>query len=70
MGYCLNQLDEPVFMAGAKPMRAEFGIHRRLESCAARSLGVMYMGVIAMKINRFFRSPHDSIVHFRKESYL
>ena len=33
MGYRLNPLDEPVFMAGAKPMRAEFGIHHRLESC-------------------------------------
>ena len=26
-------LDEPVFMAGPKPMRTEFGIHHRLESC-------------------------------------
>ena len=34
MGYRLNRLDEPVFMAGPKPMRTEFGIHHRLESCA------------------------------------
>ena len=27
MGYCLNCLDEPVFMAGPKPMQTEFGIH-------------------------------------------
>ena len=27
-------LDEPVFMAGPKPMRTEYGIHQRLESCA------------------------------------
>ena len=33
MGYRLNRLDEPVFMAGPKPMRTEFGIHLRLESC-------------------------------------
>ena len=33
MGYRLNRLDEPVFMAGPKPMRTEFGIHQRLESC-------------------------------------
>ena len=33
MGYRLNRLDEPVFMAGLKPMRTEFGIHHRLESC-------------------------------------
>ena len=33
MGYCLNRLDEPVFMAGPKPMQTEFGIHHRLESC-------------------------------------
>ena len=33
MGYRLNRLDEPIFMAGPKPMRTEFGIHPRLESC-------------------------------------
>ena len=33
MGYRLN-LDEPIFMAGPKPMRIEFGIHQRWESCA------------------------------------
>ena len=33
MGYRLNRLDEPVFMAEPKPMRNEFGIHQRLESC-------------------------------------
>ena len=30
MGY---RLDGPVFMVGPKPMRTEFGIHQRLESC-------------------------------------
>ena len=34
MGYRLNRLDEPIFMAGPKPMRTEFGIYPRLESCA------------------------------------
>ena len=31
---CLNRLGERVFMAGPKPMRTEFGIHHRSESCA------------------------------------
>ena len=33
VGYRLNRLDEPVFMAGPKLMLTEFGIHQRLESC-------------------------------------
>ena len=33
MGYSLNRLYGPVFMAGPKPMRTEFGIRQRLESC-------------------------------------
>ena len=33
VGYHLNCIDEPVFMTGPKPMRTEFGIHHRLESC-------------------------------------
>ena len=33
MGYCLKRLDEAIFMAGPKPMRTEFGIRQRLESC-------------------------------------
>ena len=37
VGYRLNRLDEPVFMAGPKPMLTEFGIHQRLESCALLS---------------------------------
>ena len=32
MGYHLNRLDEPVFMAVSKPLLTEFGIHHRLES--------------------------------------
>ena len=33
MGYRLNRLDEPVFMAVSKPLLTEFGIHYKLESC-------------------------------------
>ena len=33
MGYRLNRLDEPVFMAVSKPLLTEFGIYHRLESC-------------------------------------
>ena len=33
MGYRFSRLDEPVFMAGPKPLRTEFGIHHRLQSC-------------------------------------
>ena len=33
MGHHLSRLEEPVFVAGPKPMRTEFGIHKRLESC-------------------------------------
>ena len=42
MGYCLNRLDEPVFMAGPKPFRTEFGIHLRLESCETRFESAMW----------------------------
>ena len=34
MGYRLNRLDEPIFMAVSKPLLNEIGIHHRLESCA------------------------------------
>ena len=33
MGYRLNRLDEPVFMAVSKPLLTQFGIRHRLESC-------------------------------------
>ena len=32
-GYCLNCIDEPVFMAVPKPLLTEFDIHLRLERC-------------------------------------
>ena len=33
MGYRLNLLDEPVFMAVPNPMLTEFGIHHGFEKC-------------------------------------
>ena len=33
MGYRLNRLDKPVFIAMSKPLLTEFGIHHILESC-------------------------------------
>ena len=38
MGYRLNRLDEPIFMAVPKPMLIEFGIHYRSESCGPERL--------------------------------
>ena len=38
MGYRLNRLDEPVFIAVSKPLLTEFGIHLRLESCGLLSI--------------------------------
>ena len=37
MGYRLNRLTEPVFIAVSKLLLTEFGIHYRLESCAKYS---------------------------------
>ena len=33
MGYRLDRLDEPGFIAVSKPLLTEFDIHYRLESC-------------------------------------
>ena len=33
VGYRLNRLDEPIFMAVSKPLLTESDIHHRLESC-------------------------------------
>ena len=48
MGYRLNRLDEPVFVAGPKPMLTELGIHHRFESCAEnateRTLSILIRG--------------------------
>ena len=37
VGYHLKRLHEPVFMAGPKPLRTDFGIHQRLESCGSKT---------------------------------
>ena len=42
MGYSLNGHDEPIFMAGPKPMWTEFGIRHRLKSCGLVSKIVQY----------------------------
>ena len=42
MGYRLNRLDEPDFMAVPKPMLTEFGIHYRLESCVHILKAILY----------------------------
>ena len=49
MGYRLNRLDEPIFMAGPKPLRTEFGIHFRLESCGMYCLA-WFKGSVAKKV--------------------
>ena len=41
MGYHLNRLYDPVFMAGPKLLRTEFGNHHRLESCDVHSHMIM-----------------------------
>ena len=53
MGYRLNRLGDPLFMAGSsKPMRTEFGIHLRLESCDQ----------VLLLICLFNRPHNDSLV--------
>ena len=46
MGYCLNRLDEPVFMARPEPMLTVFGIHQRLESSVWRNGGSIELSQI------------------------
>ena len=43
MGYRLNRLDEPVFMAVSKPLLTEFGIHYRLESCGGLEISILLL---------------------------
>ena len=59
MEYCLNRLDEPVFMAVSKPLLTEFGIHYRLESCATY-LSVEYKkGLKIYTLLVCFSEPHQ-----------
>ena len=55
MGYRLNRLDEPVFMAGPKPLRTEFGIHLRLESCDNECLFKIYFTISFLTTESFSR---------------
>ena len=53
MGYRLNRLDEPVFMAGPKPMLTEFGIYQRLESVLlSRQLSGFFQLIKREKMNQ------------------
>ena len=52
MGYLLIRLDEPVFMAGPKPMRTEFGIHQRLESCGIYYI-TQYVFVAVLQLSKY-----------------
>ena len=40
MGYHLNRLDEPVFIAVSNPLLTKFGIHLRLESCVPEDIAI------------------------------
>ena len=61
MGYRLNRLDEPVFMAVSKPLLTEFGIHYRLESCALR---------MCKDLNNLKNSIEQVIISDRQEGHL
>ena len=52
MGYRLNGLDEPVFMAGPKPMRTEFGIYHRLGSFKEFSLELFVCHLSKYQLHR------------------
>ena len=62
MGYRLNRLDEPVFMAVPKPMLTEFGIHYRLESCVKCSNQYSIFGIYRVT-RRVFSEPVTSKLH-------
>ena len=60
MGYRLNRLDEPVFMAVSKPLLTEFGINHRFESCVPECMTLAEISATAI----FFpiKLMHDCIV--------
>ena len=65
MGYCLNCLDEPVFMAGPKLMLTEFGIHHKLESCVSVTLDLRDVCWNFMTLLQTFIQTGNRNVHFR-----
>ena len=58
MGYRLNRLDEPVFIAGSKPLLTEFGIHLSLESCDFVMQGHL-KGQYATSVLEFVKSKQE-----------
>ena len=62
MGYYLNHLDEPVFMAVSKPLLTEFGIHHRLESCV-KLQKVVHLGYGMVKNESCTAIPHFKMIH-------
>ena len=56
MGYHLNRLDEPVFMAGPKPMRTDFGIPQ-LAICIASAI----LGIISLKMGAMYTQKHKKL---------
>ena len=62
MGYRLNRLDEPVFIAVSKPLLTEFGIHHRLESCEGKwylTLTPRAIRIIAFQCYKLSTSRHN-----------
>ena len=51
MGYRLNRLDEPVFMAASKPLLTEIGIHQGLESCGYHFQNTQSRIALAFKVH-------------------
>ena len=64
MGYRLKRLDEPVFMAGPKSMRTEFGIHQRLESCVPKKLQIFLNKTLRELQNADPQMPYGQTLSF------
>ena len=60
MGYRLNRLDEPVFMAVSKPMQTEFGIHHRLESCDYLFFHAIFLKLVSTFLGNEERPPNHN----------
>ena len=64
MGYRLNHLDEPVFIAVLKPLPTEFDIHNSFESCEGHCL-VFHSGK-AWRKNELVARPYAKKVQQRE----
>ena len=63
MGYDCNNLDEPVLMAGSKPlMSAEFGIQYVLESCEPQLIYFPHIPSVKIEQGYFMFGLIDSKV--------